>query len=114
MSITTWVDERLKKITDEVVAAVSAQITTDLGTLENNVSLLLSQQEAEIISNITTGVDQVVTNAATNSEKVIETVGGTFTNALDHFTIDTVSLAQAVAQAIKGLLPFPFGSKGKQ
>lgn len=105
MSITTWVDDRLKKVTDEVVAELYVQ----LETLENNLSLLLSQQEAKILSSITTGVDQVVTNTATNSEKVIATVGDTFTTALDHFTIDTSALAQAVAQAVKGFFPPFFG-----
>lgn len=95
-SVTNWVDARLKLLADEITSTVSADI-----------GVLIFNTEAKLASDITGGVEQVISNAATNADNVISTVGGTVTNTMDHFTIDTASLAQAVAQAIKGLLP-PF------
>jgi NAD+--asparagine ADP-ribosyltransferase len=95
-SLNNWVDARLKLLADEITSTVS-----------NDVGLLIANLETKLTADIANSVEQVVDNTATNTEKVITTVGGTVTNTIDHFTIDTASLAQAVAQAIKGLLP-PF------
>jgi NAD+--asparagine ADP-ribosyltransferase len=104
MNITTginnWIDARLKLLTDEITAAVG-----------NEVELLITNLETKLTDEIANSVDKVINNTATNAEKVITTVGGTVTDTMDHFTVDTASIAQAVSQAIKNLLPPFFGGR---
>jgi hypothetical protein len=113
ISITQWIDDRVQKAVDVIAELVTAELAAHLGDLEHAVTQAIEQQSATIITTLTSqvvsGVEQVITNAAGNVDKVVGDIGGTITSTMDHFTIDTVSLAQAVAQAIKGLLPFPFG-----
>lgn len=115
--ITQWVDDRIQKAVDAIASAVTTELVTHLGDVEHDLTVAIQQQSATIINELTTqvvsGVEQVITNAAGNVDKVVGDVGGTITNTMDHFTIDTAALAQAVAQAIKGLLPPIFGGKHK-
>jgi hypothetical protein len=115
MSITTWFDARIQKLVDAVDEAVTMELGAHLSDLESELTKVIQQQSNLIITNLTaqvvSGVEQVIANAAGNVDKVVGDVGGTITNTMDHFTIDTAALAQAVAQAIRGLLPF--GRKGQ-
>lgn len=109
--ITQWIDDRIQKAVDAIASAVTTELVSHLGDVEHNLTVAIQQQTDVIIINLTkqvvSGVEQVITDAAGNVDKVVGDVGGTITSTMDHFTIDTAALAQAVAQAIHGLLP-PF------